>query len=120
MIGKKVIVYDRYLFAVPVKGTITHISDHDGAYAINFSGDNPGGSNVTKHNGAYFFTEQCKMIETEKPKEIMNLSKSVETLNEYMEQGKHMPAVWAQCLASLFQEFAEELLKEVNREKKNG
>lgn len=59
MIGKTVIVYDRYLFAVPVKGIIVDVSTRDGAYKVNFFS----GANVIKHNGKYFFVEQCKIEE---------------------------------------------------------
>lgn len=62
-IGTEVIVYDRYLFAVPVKGQIIDISEKDGAYAVKFFKNNPGGTNVTKHNGKFFHHEQCRMLD---------------------------------------------------------
>ena len=65
MIGKIVIVYDRYLFAVPVKGVVTAVSEKDGAFQVTFFKDNPGGQNVVKHNGSYFHYQQCKVIEEE-------------------------------------------------------
>lgn len=61
LIGKTVTVYDRYLFAVPVKGTIIEVSKKDGAFRVNFSPNNPGGPNVTKHSGKFFHAEQCKI-----------------------------------------------------------
>ena len=60
--GKHVIVYDRYLFAVPVKGVVTNISDKDGAFQVNFFEDNPGEQNILKHNGKYFHHQQCEII----------------------------------------------------------
>jgi len=70
LIGMDVIVYDRYLFAVPVKGCITAISDYDGAYQVSFYSNNPGGLNVVKHDGKYFHPEQCRV---EEPKNRPNL-----------------------------------------------
>ena len=70
LIGMEAIVYDRYLFAVPVRGYIASISDHDGAYQISFYTDNSGGPNVVKHDGTYFHPEQCRVTE---PKERANL-----------------------------------------------
>jgi len=65
LIGKKVIVYDRYLFAVPVEGIITNISEKDGAYAVTFSDNNPGARNVQKHNGKFFHHQQCRVKGTD-------------------------------------------------------
>lgn len=64
--GMDVVVFCRYLFAVPVLGYITDVSDHDGAYEVSFYKNNPGGPNVTKHNGKFFLPEQCKIKELEK------------------------------------------------------
>ena len=63
MIGKTVWVYDRNLFAVPVRARIESVSTHDGAYQVTFFPTNPGGHNVTKFNGKYFFPEQCSVID---------------------------------------------------------
>lgn len=63
LIGKTVIVYDRYHFAVPVRGMITDVSGHDGAYQVTFFSNNPGAHNVTKFNGRYFLVEQCRIVE---------------------------------------------------------
>jgi len=58
-ITDEVIVYDRYLFAIPVKGKVINIADKDGALQIDFYGyNNPGQLNVIKHNG-YFHYQQC-------------------------------------------------------------
>lgn len=61
IVGKVVTVYDRYLFGVPVKGYITGVSSHDGAYKVSFFLDNPGGLSVVKHNGKHFHEEQCRI-----------------------------------------------------------
>ena len=66
MIGKTVIVYDRYLFAVPVKGRVRSISEKDGAYQVDFFSNNPGGQNVIKHNGGYFHHQQCEIVDENK------------------------------------------------------
>ena len=63
IIDQEVTVYDRYLFAVPVKGVVTAISITDGAYQVTFYENNPGGPNVTKHNGKYFHHQQCRVRE---------------------------------------------------------
>lgn len=63
-IGKKVVVYNRYLFAVPVKGTIIGVSTKDGAFQVNFDEGQPGGSNVNAKSGSYFFREECRVIVT--------------------------------------------------------
>ena len=62
--GQEVIVYDRCLFAVPVRGVINNISN-DGALKVTFYPNNPGGSNLTQHNGKYFLREQCRGINGE-------------------------------------------------------
>jgi hypothetical protein len=62
-IGSRVIVYDRYLFAVPVRGWVTEISDKDGALRVSFDDDNPGGHNVNKHDGKFFHHQQCRFYE---------------------------------------------------------
>jgi len=64
-IGQVVIVYDRYLFAVPVRGIIERVSSYDGALKIGFYLLNPGTPNVTKHNGKYFHREQCRGVNGE-------------------------------------------------------
>ena len=58
-LGKICTVYNRYLFAVPVRGYITGRSDKDGAYRVQFYED--GGKNVTKHSGSYFFPQEVQM-----------------------------------------------------------
>ncbi len=63
IIGKTVTVYDRYLFGVPVRGTVGQVSKSDGAYMVTFFSNNPGGQNVTKHNGKFFLKEQCRIEE---------------------------------------------------------
>ena len=63
IIGMKVKVYDRYLFAIPVIGKVLEISHKDGALRVNFDGmNNPGGHNVTKHSGKYFHHQQCRLL----------------------------------------------------------
>lgn len=61
LVGRHVTVYDRYRFAVPVKGRILEVNPHDGSYKIDFFEGQHGGSNVTKFNGSYFFKEQCNL-----------------------------------------------------------
>lgn len=58
-IGMGVTVYNRYLFAVPVKGIITNTNDALSCYQVIFWTDNPGGKNVNKHDGEYFFVREC-------------------------------------------------------------
>lgn len=71
LIGREVTVYDRYLFAVPVKGRIVGIAEKDGAFRVEFYDDNPGGSNVTKHNGKFFHHQQCRLEDM--PQDLDNL-----------------------------------------------
>ena len=61
-VDQKVIVYDRFLFAVPVEGTVRSVSDKDGAYEVEFDTDNPGGKNVTAHDGKFFHHQQCRLV----------------------------------------------------------
>lgn len=63
LIGREVTVYNRYLFAVPVKGVITGVNSRDGSYSVDFYPNQHSGSNVTKHNGKYFFKEECRIKE---------------------------------------------------------
>lgn len=92
LIGKEVVVYCRYLFAVPVKGRIIEVAELDGAFSVKFHGTNPGGSNVTKHNGKYFHHEQCKVIE---------ISPSPEEVRDgYYKTGERMP--WLQTIVDEF------------------
>jgi hypothetical protein len=72
LIGRRVRVYDRYLFAVPVTGKITHVAEKDGAYCVKFDTDNPGGSNVNKHDGKYFHHQQCELLKPH-PSETMTI-----------------------------------------------
>lgn len=81
LIGMDVTVYDRYLFAVPVRGYITAISNHDGAYQVSFYTDNPGGPNVVKHDGRYFHPEQCK-VEEPKDRPKLGLATTAELIAE--------------------------------------
>lgn len=68
-VGREVTVYDRYLFAVPVKGEVISVSGHDGAYQVKFFTNNLGGHNVNKHDGGYFHPEQCRLGDMLQPKE---------------------------------------------------
>lgn len=60
LIGRRVVVFDRYHFAVPVKGEIREYNDHDGSLKITFDENNPGGTNVTKFNDMWFLSGQCQ------------------------------------------------------------
>jgi len=71
-IGKRVKVFDRYLFAVPVMGVITAVSSKDGAYQVTFDSNNPGGKNVTKFNDSYFHHQQC-MIDGDHGVEVFSV-----------------------------------------------
>jgi hypothetical protein len=57
--GNTVTVYDRYLFAVPVRGIITE-TKHD-CFRVDFFTNNPGKINVNKHDGSLFLKGQCKV-----------------------------------------------------------
>lgn len=60
-VGDIVVVHNRSLFAVPVKGRVTDISSN-GALQVFFFNDNPGGQNVTKFDGTYFRRQHCRLI----------------------------------------------------------
>jgi len=57
--GQEVIVYDRYLFEVPMTGIIQHISRDTGALMVKFH------TPITKHSFRYFYREQCRGINGE-------------------------------------------------------
>ena len=80
LIGCTVTVYDRYLFAVPVRGVITAVSEKDGAYQVDFFQE--GGQNVIRYSGGYFHHQQCR-IET--PKKISEAAATKEIYKEAME-----------------------------------
>ena len=91
LIGKRVTVYDRYLFGVPVVGVITYVAKKDGAYAVTFDESNPGGRNVTKHSGKFFHYQQCRLdgdvvdcefqpSQRETLKECLELLHAIETI----------------------------------------
>jgi len=60
LVGRQVMVFNRHLFAVPVKGTIQSVSSHDGSYQIVFQ---EGQANASKHDGSYFFPQECQLME---------------------------------------------------------
>jgi len=65
-IGDILIVYDRYLFALPVKGVVMGKSTHDGSIQINFhpfKDTNHGGINTLAYSGKYFHPEQCRRLD---------------------------------------------------------
>jgi len=66
-VGDIVVVHNRSLFAVPVKGRVTDISSN-GALQVFFFNDNPGGQNVTKFDGTYFRRQQCRLITNDSTK----------------------------------------------------
>lgn len=66
--GKTVTVFDRYFFAVPVRGIITG-TNHD-SFKVQFFANNPGGQNVKKHDGSWFLKGQCHVDEIETAPEI--------------------------------------------------
>lgn len=61
-VGDTVIVYDRYLFSVPVKGEVVAIAMKDGALQINLGLNNPG-SFIAKYSGYYFHYQQCRGLD---------------------------------------------------------
>lgn len=63
LIGKTAIVYDRYHFALPIKGRIEDVAERDGAYQINFYSDQHGYPNYMDMNHTYFFSQQCQIVE---------------------------------------------------------
>jgi hypothetical protein len=65
-VGDTVRVFNRYLFDVPVESYVTKISCHDKAVAIYFTENN---KNVVKHDGTFFFQEECQLIK-KKPRTV--------------------------------------------------
>lgn len=59
--GNTVTVYDRYHFAVPVRGIIRE-TNHN-SFKVNFFTNNSGSTNVNKHDGKWFLKGQCKVDE---------------------------------------------------------
>ena len=58
-VGDKVRVFNRYLFAVPQKGTVIGVAKKDNALKVVFLSDN---KNVLKHDRKLFFQEECSLI----------------------------------------------------------
>ena len=65
LIGKTVVVYDRYHFALPLKGRIQDISEKDGAFKVSFYSKQHGYPNYLKMDHSYFFSEQCHVIDND-------------------------------------------------------
>lgn len=61
-IGDRVTVFNRYLFAKPVLGTVVGIAESDGALQINFDDGQHGQHNVTRMSGHYYFPEECRKV----------------------------------------------------------
>ena len=59
--GRTVLVYDRYHFAVPLKGQIQEVSPKDGAYKIRLYEDQHGYPNYMKFSGLYYHHQQCEL-----------------------------------------------------------
>lgn len=59
--GNTVTVYDRYHFAVPVRGTVKETNND--SFKVDFFTNNPGGPNVNKLDGKWFLKGQCKIDE---------------------------------------------------------
>jgi hypothetical protein len=68
-IGKTVMVFDRYHFAVPLKGRIQDVASKDGAYKVSFYNKQHGYPNYLQFNHTYFFAQQCQIVK-EEPKGI--------------------------------------------------
>lgn len=65
VLGDILWVFDRYRFAVPVRGVVNGFSDHDNSLHIDFKTFeryNNGGKNTTKYSG-YFHPEQCRRLD---------------------------------------------------------
>lgn len=65
LVGKLVLVYDRYHFAVPLKGRITSVSRKDGAYQVKLLPDQHGFPSYMMMNQMYFHHQQCEIIDGE-------------------------------------------------------
>ena len=63
LIGKTVIVYDRYHFAKPIRGKIEDVSEMDGAYKVSLFGQQHGYPNYLSFDHKYFFSQQCQILE---------------------------------------------------------
>ena len=63
LIGKTVIVYDRYHFAKPIRGKIEDVAKMDGAYKVSLFGQQHGYPNYLSFDHNYFFSQQCQILE---------------------------------------------------------
>ena len=63
VIGRTVIVYDRYHFALPLKGIIVNVAEKDGAYCVRLHPDQHGYPNYMEMSETYFFSQQCELQE---------------------------------------------------------
>lgn len=65
--NKDVVVFDRYMFALPMRGKVIDVADKDGAVKVIFDKDNPGNGagNISKHDGQYYHYEQCRVLEAD-------------------------------------------------------
>ena len=68
LIGKTVIVYDRYHFAVPLRGWIEDVSEKDGAYQVSFYSNQHGYPNYLKWDHTFFLSQQCHIVPDKKIK----------------------------------------------------
>lgn len=65
LIGKTVVVFDRYHFAVPLRGRIQDVAEKDGAYKVSFYSKQHGYPAYLQMDHNYFFRQQCQIIEDE-------------------------------------------------------
>lgn len=70
LVGKTVTIFDRHHFAVPLKGCIECVAEKDGAYQISFFPEQHGFPNYMKMNHTYFFSEQCEILQEDKPRPV--------------------------------------------------
>ena len=70
VIGRTVIVYDRYHFALPLKGVVIDVAEKDGAYQIRLLENQHGYPNYMNMSKTYFFAQQCRFVSIKQEKEM--------------------------------------------------
>lgn len=61
--GDRIVVYNRYLFAVPVKGVVVKVNDHDPSVQVIFDTGQHGLGNVNIRDNSWFFEEECRLLD---------------------------------------------------------
>jgi len=67
LVGRTVIVYDRYHFALPLRGKIEDVAGNDGAYKVLFYDGQHGDPNYHSMDHTYFFAQQCEVLDDAEP-----------------------------------------------------